>query len=117
MSTLTRRRLKDQHTEQWPIFADDIHIGSIGVRAGVPVHADRWQWIISVYPASHRGIRDSGTARNFPEARAAFERAWRKIESQITNADRVEHRRERAWTTWKQQMDDVGGHRERSPPR
>jgi len=45
------------------------------VRAGVPVHAEQWQWTISVYPASHRGIRDDGIARNFAEARAAFERA------------------------------------------
>ena len=34
--------------------------------------------------------------RQFQDARAAFERSWRKIEPMITEADRVEQRRERA---------------------
>ena len=75
MPMLTRRRDKDLQTDHWLIFADDIHIGSIGMRADVPVHAEQWQWTISVYPPSHRGIRDDGIARSFAEARAAFERA------------------------------------------
>jgi hypothetical protein len=48
--------------------------------------------------ASHRGIRDGGSASSFQAARAAFEQAWREIEPQITEADRHEHRRERAHT-------------------
>ena len=104
MSTLTRRRLKDQHTEQWLIFCDDIQIGSIGMRSGVPTHVDQWRWTVCFYPPSHRNVRGGGTARTFAEARAAFEQAWRVIEPQITEADRLEHRRERAWTAWKQQM-------------
>lgn len=63
MSKLTRRRIKDQHAEQWLIFADDIRIGSIGMRSGVPTHVDQWQWNIAPYPASQRGIRDCGTAQ------------------------------------------------------
>jgi hypothetical protein len=30
MPTLTRRRERDRQAEHWLIFADDIHIGSIG---------------------------------------------------------------------------------------
>jgi hypothetical protein len=64
MSKLTRRRIKDQHAEQWQIFADDIRIGSIGMRPGVPTHVDQWQGNIAPYPASQRGIRDCGTAHS-----------------------------------------------------
>jgi hypothetical protein len=71
MSTLTRR-LKDQHTEHWLIFADDIRIGSIGKRLGVPTHVDQRQWTVSVYAASHRGICDQGVLQR----REAFERLW-----------------------------------------
>lgn len=108
MPTLTRRRVKDPHTEQWLIFADDIRIGSIGMRSGVPKHADQWQWTIAPYPATQRGIRDGGIARSFAEARAAFELSWREIEPKITDADRQEHRRERAHTEWKYKMWSAG---------
>jgi len=104
MPTLTRRRVKDQQTEHWLIFDGDIEIGSIGTRSGVPTYVDQWQWTISFYPPSHRGVRAGGMARNYPEARGAFERAWREIEPEITEADRVEHRRERAYTAWKYNM-------------
>ena len=108
MSALTRRRIEDQHVEHWLIFADDIRIGSIGLRSGVPVQVDQWQWNIAPYPASHRGIRDGGTARSFAEAREAFEQAWREISPKITEADRLEHRRERAHTEWKYKMWETG---------
>jgi hypothetical protein len=104
MSILTRRADKLRQVEHWLIFADDIQIGSIGIRAGVPVYADQWQWTVAVYPASHRGIRADGTAPSFSEARAAFEQAWRKIEPLITEADRATQRRERAHTAWKYKM-------------
>lgn len=78
------------------------------MRAGVPTHVDQWQWTVSVYPASHRGIRDGGTARSFPEARAAFQQSWREIGPKITEADRQEHRRERAHTEWKYKMWSAG---------
>jgi hypothetical protein len=108
MATLTRRRREDRQSEHWLIFSDDIQVGSIGMRSRVPVHAEQWQWTVSVYPASHRGIRDGGIARNFPEARAAFKRAWRAIEPNITEADRLEHRRARAHTEWKYKMWESG---------
>jgi hypothetical protein len=108
MPTLSRRRVKDQQPEHWLIFSDGMHIGAIGIRSGVPVHIDQWQWTISPYPASHRGIRDGGTAPSFAEAREAFERAWREIEPRITDADSAEHRRERAHTEWKYKMWSAG---------
>jgi hypothetical protein len=108
MSTLSRRREKDRQVEHWLIFADDIHIGSIGMRSGVPVHAEQWQWTVSVYPASHRGIRASGISPDYQTARASFEQAWREIEPKITEADRLEHRRARAHTEWKYRMWETG---------
>ena len=69
MSTLTRG-LKDQHTEHWLVFADDIRIGSIGKRFGVPTHVDQRQWTAPVYVASHRGIGNQGVLQR----REAFER-------------------------------------------
>ena len=108
MSTFTRRRVQNQHTEAWLIFADHIQIGSIGMRSGVPTHVDQWQWIVSFYPPSHRGVRAGGTAHTFAEASTAFEHAWRGIEPQIREADRMEHRRERAYTRWKYKMWESG---------
>jgi hypothetical protein len=78
------------------------------MRAGVPTHVDQWQWTVSVYPASLRGIGAGGTARSFAEARAAFERAWREIEPKIMEADRQVHRRDRAHTEWKYKMWSAG---------
>lgn len=57
---------------------------------------------------SRLGIRDGGTALDFSEARAAFERSWRTIEPKITEADRAEHRGERAHTEWKYKMWETG---------
>lgn len=78
------------------------------MRAGVPTHVDQWQWTVSVYPTSHRGVRDRDTAYSFAEAGEAFGRSWREIEPQITEADRLEHRRERAHTAWRYKMWETG---------
>lgn len=108
MASLTRRRENGWQAQHWLIFADDIRIGSIGMRTGVPVHAEQWPWTVAAYPASHWGIRAGGVARSFPEARAAFERAWLEINPKITDADRMEHRRVRAHTEWKYRMWEAG---------
>ncbi|MBV9459151.1 MAG: hypothetical protein JO141_16760 [Bradyrhizobium sp.] len=86
MPTLKRRRVNDQQTGNWLIFADGIEIGSIGMRSGVPTQVDQWQWVVSFYPPSHRSVRAGGTFR----MRAAFEQAWREIEPKITEADRMD---------------------------
>ena len=40
MPALTRRRSKDAHAESWQIFYGDLQVGTIGIRAGVPVGVD-----------------------------------------------------------------------------
>ena len=78
------------------------------MRTGVPTNVDQWGWTIGFYPASHRGLRASGTARSFDMARGAFETAWRWLLPQTTQADFVEHRRHRAREAWKHAMREAG---------
>jgi hypothetical protein len=108
MRALTRRRDPDASREAWLIHFGDIHIGSIGMRAGVPNNVDEWQWRCGFYPASHRGVRADGTAKSFNEASNSFESAWRELLPQITEADFSEHRRYPAWDAWKRAMWDTG---------
>jgi hypothetical protein len=108
MPTLTRRRDKERQAEYGLIFADDIRIGSIGIRSDVPVHVDQWVWRCDCYPATHRGIRAEGTSPDFEQARVSFESTWHEIEPIITEADYAEHRRERAHTAWKYRMWETG---------
>jgi hypothetical protein len=70
MPVLTRRRSKDAHAESWQIFYGDVQVGTIGIRAGVPVDVDQWGWSCGFYPRSrprgdfpeHRRQRDLKTA-------------------------------------------------------
>ena len=64
MPALTRRCLKDAHVESWQIFYGDVQVGTIGIRAGVPVDVDQWAWTCGFYPRDHRGERAEGTARD-----------------------------------------------------
>ena len=63
MPALTRRRDPDANQEIWLIHYDDIRVGSIAMRAGVPVDKDQWDWSVGFYPASNRGLRASGPAK------------------------------------------------------
>ena len=47
MPALTRRRSKDAPAESWQIFYGDVQVGTIGIRAGVPVDVD--QRVLSVF--------------------------------------------------------------------
>jgi hypothetical protein len=105
MRALTRRRVHDRQSEHWLIFDDRIEIGCDGRRAGVPVHVNQWQWTISFYPPSHRGVRAEGTATDFATARK--EQAWRRIAPEITEADGLEHLRRNAHIAWKHKMWDT----------
>jgi hypothetical protein len=60
------------------------------------------------YPLDHRGKRCSGTAATFEAARADFEAAWQAYLPLCTEADFLDHRRQRAFTTWNYQMHDTG---------
>src|SRR3981081_3585682 len=42
MPALTRRRSRSAPAESWQIFYGDVQIGTIGIRAGVPVGVDQW---------------------------------------------------------------------------
>src|SRR3954471_3540934 len=81
---LTRRREPDRQQETWQIYYDDVHIGMIGERAGVPHNVDQWSWMVGFYPVSHRidyhhsrNWNPSATAATYEQARAEFEAAWR----------------------------------------
>jgi hypothetical protein len=61
-----------------------------------------------VYPLDHRGQSSGGTAATFDQARTGFEAAWKAYLPQCTEADFAEHRRQRAFNTWKYRMHDTG---------
>jgi hypothetical protein len=50
MLALTRRPASAR-PDCWHVFYDrDIHVGSIGIQPGLPVHADQWRWDVGFYP-------------------------------------------------------------------
>jgi hypothetical protein len=108
MPPLTRRRDPDASQETWLINYDDIRVGSISRRAGVPVDKDQWGWSVGFHPASDRGLRATGTAKSFDAARAAFDTAWQWLLPKFTEADFIEYRRHRAFDAWKRAMWDAG---------
>jgi hypothetical protein len=43
MSALTRSRSDNTHQETWHVYYDgNVHAGTIGERAGVPIDVDQW---------------------------------------------------------------------------
>jgi hypothetical protein len=107
MSELTRRRDTSRNEETWLIFLENVHIGTIGRRAGVPTDAEQWGWRCGFPSGSRRG-RAQATAADFAEARSQFEPAWRTLQPSYTDADFADYRRARAWTAWKQAMWETG---------
>ena len=107
---LTRRRDPDRHRKCWHIYYGDTRVGTIAEeRAGVPVDADQWEWRVGFYPLNQRPGRHVGdSAATFDQARAAFEEAWRAYLPRCTEPDFAEHRRHRAFTSWKYKMHDEG---------
>ena len=108
MPTLTRRRSPDAQQETWLVYYGDVHVGTISERAGVPADADQWSWAVGFYPASHRGVRASGTAKSFDAARAISETAWHWLLPKLTEADFTEYRRQRVMDAWKHAMWEAG---------
>jgi hypothetical protein len=94
--TLTRRRSDDPHRESWTISYDDVRVGTIGRRAGVPVNVDQWGWSCGFYPGLHPGQHRSGSAETFAAARAGFEAAWKALLPKIPEGAFDEYRRDRA---------------------
>ena len=68
MHSLTRRRSDNPHLITWHVYCRDVHVGTIGERAGVPVDVDRWQWSCGFYPGLHSGQHRYGTAAAFEES-------------------------------------------------
>jgi hypothetical protein len=68
MPTLTRRRDPDAAQETWLIYYGDLHVGTIGIRAGNPVNTDLWFWRCGFSPGSKPGECTSGTTENFARA-------------------------------------------------
>jgi hypothetical protein len=104
MPALTRRRSKDSQVESWQIFYADVQVGSIGIRAGVPVDVDQWGWSCGFQPLR----RVDGIAASFEIAKSEFEAAWRDYLPKCTDAHFDGYRRQRAWTSWKYAMLDAG---------
>ncbi|WP_063685486.1 hypothetical protein [Bradyrhizobium stylosanthis] len=104
MTALTRRRSDDEHQETWHIYFGDVRVGTIGVRAGIPTSADQWGWSIGFYPGMEPGAQRSGSAAKFDEARAAFENAWRELESTLNEDNFEAWRRSRDFHAWKNRM-------------
>jgi hypothetical protein len=96
MPELSRRRSRDVHRECWHIFYDDVRVGTITERAGVPHDVDQWGWQCGFYPLTHRGEHAEGTAASFEQARADFVAAWTEYLPKCAPTDFEEYRRQRA---------------------
>jgi len=86
------------------LYYGDVHVGTIAIRAGVPVDVDQWRWDCGFYSRSHRGRQIQGTAETFEQARADFEAAWKEYLPKCSETDFEEYRRQRALTAWKYAM-------------
>jgi hypothetical protein len=113
MRELTRRRDTSRNDETWLIFLEDVHIGTIGRRAGVPTNAEQWGWRCGIPSGSRPGAHAEGTAADFHQVRSQFEAAWRKLRPNYTEADFAEYRRARLDGM---EADDVGNGPQASDP-
>ena len=67
-----------------------------GIRFGVPIHVDQWEWHCHLHLASCRGKGGRGIAADFSTARAAFETAWLRLLPTLTESEFQEQRHQRA---------------------
>jgi len=107
MLALTRRRYRERQDCRH-VHYGDVHVGTIAIRAGVPVDVDQWRWDYGHYPPSHHGRHVAGTAQTFEQARTEFEAAWNEYLPKCSQTDFDEYRRSVAWTSWKYAMWDKG---------
>jgi hypothetical protein len=82
---LTRRRSSDAHRAAWHVYYGDVHVGTIGRRAGAPVDVDQWSWSCGFYPGLRSGQHRYGTAATFELARAGFEADWNALLPEISD--------------------------------
>jgi hypothetical protein len=90
------------------VFCGDVQVGTIGMRSGVPIGVDQWDWSYGFRPGSERVQLERGIAPDFFKARAAFEAAWLRLLPKLTESDFQECRRERAFRDCKYAMWDSG---------
>ena len=95
MPTLTRRRSDNPHRETWHIHFDDVQVGPISERSGVPVDRDQWQWSCGFYPGLHPGQHRYGVAPTLAEARAGFEAHWNRLQAEMPEGALDEYRHDR----------------------
>lgn len=104
MPKLTRRSTADRHRKTWHVYYGDVHVGTIGERAGIPVHGDQWGWSCGFYPGLEPDQHRYGTAATFEMARERFEADWSALLPEIPEGAFDEYRHHRALQGWKQTM-------------
>jgi hypothetical protein len=87
MPELPRRRSTDAREECWHVYYGDVQAGTIVIRSGNPHDEDPGEWRCGLYPGSHPGEHQDGTAASFEEARADFEEAWQFFLAKRSEAD------------------------------
>lgn len=107
MPALTRRRYPER-PDCWRVYYDDVHVGTIARRVGIPNSAPPWGWSCGFYPGSHPGEFLYGIADEFETARVEFEAAWRIFSAKRSEADNEEWRHQRDWTARKYAMWEQG---------
>ena len=104
MPALTRRRDPDARHDCWHVYYGDIHVGTIGLRAGVPTSVDQWGWSCGLYPGLHSGQHRYGSAKTLVEALAGFKADWQGLLPNIPEGAFDECRRKRAFHAGKDEM-------------
>jgi hypothetical protein len=100
MPALSRRRDPEGHHEVWHVYYGDVRVGTIGIRAGVPVDVDQWGWSCGFYPGVEPQDYRHGTARTFKAARTAFRNAWRDLLPTLTESNFQRWRDQHDFTSW-----------------
>jgi hypothetical protein len=95
MPSLTRRN--NPHQETWHVYFGDVHVGTIGERAGVPVDVEQCGRSCGFYPGLNPGQRRAGIAETFEDARVAFEVAWSDLLPDVPVDAFAEWRHDRDW--------------------
>jgi hypothetical protein len=57
MPQLTRRRYPER-PDCWHVYFGDVHVGTMAIRAGVPVDVDQWGWSCGFHAEPNRYKQD-----------------------------------------------------------
>lgn len=104
--TLTRRSLNTERFESWGIYRGDLQVGTIS--SGVGTHGDAiWRWSCGFYPGCAPGMLSEGNQPTYDQAKAEFQKAWERLEPQISPAMADAWFKSVAMTAWKYAMRDA----------